>query len=340
MTPSKIHELFVKPVDRPIEGVIKADDARNLQTEVEEYVITAEVSKGLSEFTERYLDEVSANGVWISGFFGSGKSHLLKILSLVLDDDSLPGGVHAADLLLPKIEDEILRGDLQRAIRIPSRSILFNIDQKSDAIGGDNQSPVLEVFVKVLNELQGYYAKQGHIAQFEFDLDSRGELTPFKEAYAKAAGRTWEEDLPVLETLENETFAKVYSEYFDKSYDEGLRLFDRMRGNYRVSIESFARRVKAFIDQQAPTFRLNLFVDEAGQFIGQDSRLMLNLQTIAESLATMCEGRAWLFVTSQGDLQRVLGELRVEQGQDFTKIAARFKTRLTLTSADVREVIQ
>ena len=339
MTP-QIHELFVKPVERPIEGVIKADDARNLQTEVEEYVVTAEVAKGLDEFANRYLEEVNANGVWISGFFGSGKSHLLKILSLVLENQLLPSGVPAADLFLPKIEDEILRGDLLRAIKVPSRSILFNIDQKSDAIGGDHGSPILEVFIKVLNELQGYYARQGHIAQFEYDLDSRGQLAPFKAAYAEMSGRTWEEDLPVLETLENETFATVYSEFFGKSYDEGLRLFDRMRENYRVSIESFAKRVKGFIDQQGPDFRLNFFVDEVGQFIGREPKLMLNLQTIAESLATVCQGRAWIFVTSQGDLQRVLGQLPVEQGQDFTKIAARFKTRLTLTSADVREVIQ
>jgi chromosomal replication initiation ATPase DnaA len=89
--PSKIHQLFLKPVDRPIEGVIKADDARHLRTELEEYIVTGEVNKGLSEFCERYLNETNANGVWISGFFGSGKSHLLKILSLILDREPLAG---------------------------------------------------------------------------------------------------------------------------------------------------------------------------------------------------------------------------------------------------------
>ncbi len=90
----KIHELFVKPVDRPIEGVIKADDARNLQTELEEYVVTRDVAKGLGILADRYLNDLTTNGVWISGFFGSGKSHLLKILSLVLDSDlALASGV-------------------------------------------------------------------------------------------------------------------------------------------------------------------------------------------------------------------------------------------------------
>lgn len=336
----KIHELFVKPVERPIEGVIKADDERFLQTEVEEYVVTSEVCKGLGELVDRYLNESGANGVWISGFFGSGKSHLLKMLSLLLENHQLPNGAMAADILLPKIDDEVVRADLAKAYKIPSRSILFNIDQKSDAIGGDQGSPILEVFVKVLNELQGYYAKQGHIAQFEYDLDTRGQLVPFKEAYAKSAGRSWGTDLPVIETLENETFARAYADHFNKDYDEGLRLFDRMREGYKVSIESFAERVKNYIDQQGAAFRLNFFVDEVGQFIGKDSRLMLNLQTTAETLSTVCNGRAWIFVTSQGDLKSVLGELEGASAQDFTKIEARFKSRMTLTSADVREVIQ
>jgi hypothetical protein len=336
----QIQHLFIKAVDRPIEGVIKADDSRHLRTELEEYVVTSEVNKGLGEFCERYLNETNANGVWISGFFGSGKSHLLKILSLILDREPLAGGGRAADLLLPRVDDEILRGELERVIKIPSRSILFNIDQKSDAIGGDRGSPVLEVFVKVLNELQGYYSKLPYVAQFEADLDARGQLEPFKAAYQKATGRAWEKDLPTINTLENEDFARVYADFFKKSLDEGLRLFDRARESYRVSIESFAKRVQAYLEKQGKDFRLNFFVDEAGQFIGQDTKLMLNLQTIAETLSTVCKGRAWVMVTSQGDLQRVLGELDGAAAQDFTKIQARFKTRLTLTSADVREVIQ
>lgn len=178
--PSQIKDLFIKPIDRPIEGVIKADDSRHLRTELEEYVVTADVNKGLTEFCDRYLNETNANGVWISGFFGSGKSHLLKMLSLLLDRQLLADGARPADLLLPRIEDEILRGELMRATKIPARSILFNIDQKHDSVGGDRNSPVLEVFMKVLNELQGYYASIPYVAQFEADLDARAQLAPLQ----------------------------------------------------------------------------------------------------------------------------------------------------------------
>ncbi len=74
-------------------------------------------------------------------------------------------------------------------------------------------------------------------------------------------------------------------------------------------------------------FRLNFFVDEVGQFIGSDTKLMLNLQTIAESLNTKCAGRAWVFVTSQEDMEKVIGDRTRQQGNDFSKIQARFKTR-------------
>lgn len=127
----KIHKLFLKPVERPIDGVIKADDGRNLQTELEEYVVTRDVARGLDTFTNRYLHELSANGVWISGFFGSGKSHLLKILSLFLDGQPLANGTKPVDIILPKIEDEIVKANLRKATAIPSRSILFNIDKSS-----------------------------------------------------------------------------------------------------------------------------------------------------------------------------------------------------------------
>lgn len=336
----KIRELFLKPVERPIDGVIKADDARNLQTELEEYVVTRDVAKGLSIFTDRYLTDLTANGVWISGFFGSGKSHLLKMLSLVLDGQPLSSGVRPADILLPKIDDEIVQANLRKASAIPSRSILFNIDQKFDSIGGDHSAPILEVFVKVLNELQGYFGKQGYIARFERDLDLRGDFVPFKETYLRVNGATWEQDREAIATARKAAFCKAYAAHFGVAENEAANLMNQVRADYRVSIESFAQLVKDYIDKQPPGFRLNFFVDEVGQFIGQNSKLMLNLQTVAETLGTVCNGRAWVFVTSQADLEGVLGEFRGMEAQDITKIMGRFKTQLTLASADVREVIQ
>lgn len=73
-------ELFSKDIDRNINGVIKANDEKNLDDEVHEYVLTEEICRNLSKFLDAYNDPMNheQNGAWISGFFGSGKSHLLR----------------------------------------------------------------------------------------------------------------------------------------------------------------------------------------------------------------------------------------------------------------------
>jgi hypothetical protein len=342
MTATTIQGLFAKPVDRPIDGVIKADDERHLQVELDEYVVTREVSKGLGAFTDAYLHNPTANGVWISGFFGSGKSHLLKMLSLMLDSEKRVGEQdnRPVEILLPKVEDEIIRADLRKATGIPARSLLFNIDQKFDGIGGTHEAPILEVFMKVLNELQGYYGNQGYVAQFEHDLNKRGQFEAFKQTYQRVNGRSWENDRDALATVTKRSFAKAYAEQFGGSEDDAIKVVSDAKDSYRLSIEGFAGRVKEYLDSQPPGFRLNFFVDEAGQFIGQERSRLLNLQTVVESLATATDGRATVFITSQADLEGILGQVKFEQADDLSKIQGRFKTKLTLASADVQEVIQ
>ncbi|MBN0328703.1 BREX system P-loop protein BrxC, partial [Pseudomonas aeruginosa] len=131
----ELNGIFLNPVSRPIEGVIKADDEASLYNELSEYVLTDEVAKRLEHFLDAYTDYHGANGVWVSGFFGSGKSHLLKMLALLLENRSIDGS-SALDIFLPKIheDDALLRSKLKQAVAIPSKSILFNIDQKADII--------------------------------------------------------------------------------------------------------------------------------------------------------------------------------------------------------------
>jgi energy-coupling factor transporter ATP-binding protein EcfA2 len=336
---TQLSTIFAKPIDRHIEGVIKADDDAGLRQEVEEYVLTNEVAKQLENFLYAYTNYQSANGVWISGFFGSGKSHLLKMLALLLENREVDGEP-ILDLFLPKCGDnEILRGDLKRAASIPARSILFNIDQKADVISKKEIDAVLAVFVKVFAEMSGYYGKQGHIAQFERDLDNRGQYAAFKEAYAQIAGQPWERGREVA-LLEKRNIAAAYAQATGSPESDAQDILDKYRQQYKLSIEDFAEQVNDYIIRQGPNFRLNFFVDEVGQYIADNVKLMTNLQTIAESLATKCNGRAWIIVTAQEEMDTVVGEMGKQQSNDFSKIQARFENRMKLTSANVDEVIQ
>ncbi|MEB0082321.1 BREX system P-loop protein BrxC [Glaciimonas sp. Gout2] len=336
----ELNRIFLNPVIRPIEGVIKADDESSLYNELSEYVLTDEVAKRLEHFLDAYNDYHGANGVWVSGFFGSGKSHLLKMLALLLENRQVDGG-NALDIFLPKIskEDELLRAALKKAVAIPSRSILFNIDQKADVISKTQIDALLSVFVKVFNEMCGYFGKQGYIAQFERDLDGRDQLLRFKDAYQGHAKKSWERGREQA-LLEAGNIAKAYAEITGEDPSLAKGILDKYRNQYSVSIEDFGNQVKNWLDKKPVNFRLNFFVDEVGQYVAENTKLMTNLQTVAESLATKCQGRAWIIVTAQEDMNSVLGDMSRQQSNDFTKIQARFANRLKLTSADVAEVIQ
>ena len=336
----KLNGIFKNSVGRPIEGVIKADDETSLYNELSEYVLTDEVAKRLEHFLDAYTDYHHANGVWISGFFGSGKSHLLKMLALLLENRQVDGST-ALDIFLPKVkaDDELLRAQLKKAVAIPSKSILFNIDQKADIISKTQIDALLSVFVKVFNEMCGYYGKQGYIAQFERDLDSRELFGSFKDAYQSIANKSWERGREQA-LLEAGNIAKAYAQITAEDPALAKGLLDKYRAQHSVSIEDFGNQVKEWLDKQPSNFRLNFFVDEVGQYIADNTKLMTNLQTVAESLATKCQGKAWVIVTAQEDMDSVMGDMSKQQSNDFTKIQARFANRLKLTSADVAEVIQ
>jgi len=333
-----LQDIFQKPVNRNIEGVIKADDEASLRLELEEYVITNEVEKRLDVFLDAYNNYQGANGVWISGFFGSGKSHLLKMLALVLENRQIEGKA-AADLFLEKPtfkDNEILRGDFNKAVATPSKSILFNIDQKADVIAKNQLDALLAVFIKVFNEECGYYGKQPYVAEFERDLDAEGLLEKFKDEIQAINSKGW-----VWARQRTKRMASEVDQAYNAVTGQSVtHILNQYRDDYCLSIEDFAEQVQSYIDKQASNFRLNFFVDEVGQYIAGNVKLMTNLQTIAESLATKCRGRAWVIVTAQEEMDSVIGDGGQQQSNDFTKIQARFKNRMKLTSQDVAEVIQ
>lgn len=336
-----LKEFFEKDIDRAIETVIKADDRDNISTEVAEYVITNEIGKKIRDLFAAYIDYTGVNGVWISGFFGSGKSHLLKILSYVLEN-KISGDYPCGELFAEKIEeDEMLKGDVLKATRIPSHSILFNIDQQSQITHKSDANAILSVFYKVFYDHLGYYGFRPHVAEFEMWLDNDGIYQEFKDKFTNHFSKSWNEARidyfdPDVEEAVAETLAEIKGGDADKYED----ILEKMEDNQKHSIEDYCEKVATFINKQEKDFRLNFFVDEVGQYISDNTKLMLNLQTIAESLGTKTKGKSWIFVTSQEDMEKVVGDMNKQQQNDFSRIQARFALKVPLTSANVDEVIE
>ncbi len=347
----KIASLFKRDIGRAVNGVVKADqiDPATVWQELEEFVVTQELGAHIRRFFTNYAEALSGRadsevsgqiGVWVSGFFGSGKSHFIKILHYLLKNQpvELEGQSRLPfEFFESKLDDAMLLGDIKRSVASKTDVILFNIDAKASHQRG--RDAILQVFLKVLNELQGYSGDHPHIAHMERYLDGRGKLKDFERAFAAETGSNWASERDAFEFQRDEVIA-AFTAATGQSKESATKWIDGAEGNFSLTVENFCKWLREYLDSRGSSHRLVFLVDEVGQFIGTDSHLMLNLQTIAEEIGVVCKGRAWIVVTSQEDIDAVLGEMKRGKAQDFSKIQGRFKTRLSLSSANVDEVIQ
>lgn len=349
----KIRELFRKPIDRPINGVIKADqrDAESIWQELDEYVVTKQLADYFRRFFDAYLAALdnprdptltARMGVWVSGFFGSGKSHFIKILSYLLENyeavNPANGETRRAVSFFDenKIKDAMLLADIKRATRSSADVILFNIDAKADS--KSDRDVILQVFLRVFNEKLGFSGDAPHIAEMERYLVSKGAYNDFQQAFQKIHGGSWVKERDAFDFLRDEVI-QALSVALKMSPESAQRWFDDSRDIYKINIESFAKLLREYLDSKGADHRIIFLIDEVGQFIGNNTQVMLSLQTITEQLGTLCNGRAWVVVTSQEDMDAAIGEANKARSQDFSKIQGRFYTRLSLASSNTDEVI-
>lgn len=342
-----LKDMFAKPIDRDIKGVIKVGqaDEENIKQELEEYVVTKELKRHMDDFFASYIKGVNGNtdkmGVWISGFFGSGKSHFLKILSYLLENKEV-NGKKALDYFKDdkKIVDEIVLANMEKAASIAQNTdvVLFNIDSKSEMTGKQSKDAIVSVFLKVFNEMQGFCGSIPYLADLERHLEEAGRYQEFKSAFEDSFGKPWKLSRHKFDFIQDD-IVEVLADMGFMSEAAGRNWCEKATEQYNISIENFSRMVKEYIDRKGNNHHVVFLVDEIGQYIGDDSKLMLNLQTVTEDLGTMCQGKAWVIVTSQQDIDSIAKDMGL-RSNDFSKIQGRFDTRLSLSSANVDEVIK
>lgn len=336
----ELKEMFQKEIDRDIKGVIKvgqADD-ENIKQELDEYVVTSELNKHIDTFFQAYktsiIGNTDKNGVWISGFFGSGKSHFLKILSYLLENREIEGK-KAINYFDDKDLDDDTLSNMKRAGEVSTDVILFNIDSKSDSDSKSNKDAIVNVFNKVFNEMQGFCGSMPWIADLERQMVKDGVYENFKEVFKEISGNSWVEAREDF-YYEEDSIIEALSKTTKMSEEAARNWYTRCEENYSLSIDKFTEKVKEYSDFKGKKHHVVFLVDEIGQYIGDNTQLMLNLQTVVEDLGTKCGGKCFVIVTSQEGLD----EFTKVKGNDFSKIQGRFNTRLSLSSANVDEVIK
>lgn len=335
-----IKDMFLKDIERDIRGVIKVaqTNEEDIFQELDEYVVTQELHRHFSKFYDNYQKGIDGKtdkmGVWISGFFGSGKSHFLKILTYLLENKKVKGK-EPIEFFKDKVQDPIVYANMKRTADVETEAILFNIDSKGGLDNKSKEDAILRVFMKVFYEHRGYYGDIPGVAEMEKYLDKQGVYEAFKSEFHTLAGEPWEARRNSF-YFDADFVIGALTKVTDMSEESARNWFEQGVNNFEISIEKFAKDVKEYIDEKEPNFHLVFLVDEIGQYIGDSRSLMLNLQTLAEDLGTHAYGKVWIMVTSQESIDSIVKV----KGDDFSRIQGRFDTRLSLSSISVDEVIK
>ena len=334
----RIQHMFRDDINRPINGVIKVDqDAIDvIEQEVKEYVITKELRKHFISFFNYYSDSFDTPtadiGVWISGFFGSGKSHFLKMLSYILENKGV-AGTTTVEMFRQKFEDDPATFmQIDRATRGKTETILFNIDIESSI--NKDKTAVLRVFAKMFYNHLGFYGENLKVAMLEYYIEQCGKTEEFHRVFEQKKGKSWLEMRRAF-AFNGKFIIPTLMEVLDMSEDDAKKWFNDKTAT-ELSIAQLVRDIKEYVDRKPKDFRLLFMIDEVGQYVGTDTDMLLNLQSLTEKLGSECQGKVWVVCTGQ----EAIDEIIKVRADEFSRIQARFKTRLSLSSSSVDEVIQ
>lgn len=333
-----IRDMFADDINRKINGVIKVDQAADdvIEQELNEYVITRELKKHFITFFNYYgdaFDQPTADmGVWISGFFGSGKSHFLKMLSYLLENKEVKG-IRSVERFRKKFEDDPATFMLiDRATKGQTETILFNID--IEGFSNKDKTAVLRVFAKMFYNHLGFYGENLKVAMMERYIDQQGKTEEFRRVFEEKKGKPWLEMRRAF-AFNGKFIIPTLMEVLDMSEDDAKTWFNDKTAT-EISIAQLVEDMKAYVDTKPANFRLLFMIDEVGQYVGTDTDMLLNLQSLTEKIGSECEGKIWVICTGQ----EAIDEIIKVRADEFSRIQARFKTRLSLSSSSVDEVIQ
>ena len=334
----RIQSMFKDDINRKINGVVQVDqdESNVIVQELNEYVITRELKKHFITFFNNYLEafnETTADiGVWISGFFGSGKSHFLKMLSYILENKEVQG-IKTVERFRTKFDDDPATFMLiDRATKGTTDTILFNIDVEGSI--NKDKTAVLRVFAKMFYNYLGFYGENLKVAKLEQFIEKMGKTEEFRRVFEEKNGAAWLESRDAYAFFEDDIVATL-QEVLGMSEQSASNWFNGTE-TIETSIAQLVSEIKEYVDAQPRDFRLLFMIDEVGQYVGADTDLLINLQSLVEKIGSECGGKVWVVCTGQ----EAIDEIIKARENEFSRIQARFKTRLSLSSSSADEVIQ
>lgn len=338
----EIRNLFdpSKDIYRTIEKVITygAAQEQRLKAEISEYVVT----DSIEEQTEKLLSKMQAAmeaggqnevGVWVSGFYGSGKSSFTKYLGLAFDDritiDGQPFLKHLQDRL-HKPQTKALLSTVSK--RFPAAVLL--LDLASEQVAGATLEVVSTVLYYKVLQWAGY-SRNLKVAAFERKLKKDGRYEEFEKLFQETTGEPWadyQNDELVVDSLLPDLAHQLYPEFFKTTQS-----FTTTTSEVIYLLDDRIQEIIDIVRETSGKDYIIFVIDEVGQYVGSNQNKILDLQGLAENLKNIGDGKAWVVGTAQQTLTEDDPRAALNSPELY-KLKDRFPIQVDLESSDIKEI--
>ncbi len=352
-----IEKLYKEEIRREIRAavVVSNQTDETIEAEIREYVFTNELTEQLYKFLNLILNRKNGNtGIWINGYYGSGKSHFIKYVHYCLSPvhrdaamTRLKEAVKSYDPMAPGRNTELTESNIRvlekKLTDLHCRDILFNVE---DVTGDSGTEKLTRVFLDVLNQYRGYNATDIPLALlFEKVLDEKGVFAQFKQRIADEYGFDWNEQGAQLAQYQLDDVLSVAKTLVPEL--DTVRLHSTLSNpdTYKIGVvDTLIPELKQYLKTQPADSRLVFLVDEISAYLGKNKDLLLNLQSIVEQLSgNGLNHQVWIACTAQQTLDEVVGRVdSTNINDEFGKILGRFDSsaRISLESSDASYITQ
>jgi hypothetical protein len=339
MSTQHVKALFANDIHRRIEEVIKVEqtDEEILRDEIKEYVVTDAIRSYYTNIFDAYHETPNKPhegiAIWVSGFFGSGKSSFAKMLGLSIENRKI-AGEPAAERFAKKVGDKKLQVLLKSiSEKIPTHAVIFDVSTDRGIRSG-NQT-LTEIMYGLFLQSLGY-AKDLDLSELEIVLEEKGQLTRFEDEYRRLFNKDWKAEKGKVAFALSEA-SRVLHSLEPETYPMADSWVKAVKNKADISPGKLAERATELMKRRRPGESLMFVIDEVGQFVARDVQKMLDLQAIVQSLGVRGRGRHWLVVTSQerlGELVSGLDDKKIE----LARLMDRFPLQVHLEPSDISEV--
>ncbi len=335
----QIKELFASDIHRPIEEVIKVDqvDQEILHGEMEEYVVTDAIRGHYTEILRLYWETQNkaheSIGIWVSGFFGSGKSSFAKMLGLAVENREILGQ-GAAEVFGERTGNPEIQVLLKQiGEHIPTHAVIFDVSTDRGIKSGNQR--ITEIMYRLFLRSLGY-AEDLDLAELEITLEQKGQLEAFEAAYRERFDQDWNANKDLIAFSLGEASAVMHGLYPD-AHSTPDSWIQSVQDRADINPGRLAERCRELMKRRRPGKSLLFVVDEVGQFVARDVQKMLDLQAVVQCLGRVGRGTMWLAVTSQEKLNELVGGLDSKR-VELARLMDRFPLKVHLEPSDISEV--